>query len=124
MASEDPHVGAGAGGVDGFGERGVPEPPEVGRAVVGQKPGRHEEEAAQVQPVGEVVEARKRHVGRADHQRDQVVAQSRERERSQEHEQHDRAVHSEQLVEHVLGHECVVGDDQLRPDAFSQQAGE
>ena len=35
--AEDPHVGAGTGGVDGFGERGVAEPPEVGRAVVGQE---------------------------------------------------------------------------------------
>ncbi len=89
-----------------------------------RKLGRQEQEAAEVQPVGEVVEAGERHVGRADHQRDQVVAQTGEGERTEEDEQHDRAVHREQLVVDVLGHEVVVRHDELGADALGQQPGE
>jgi hypothetical protein len=105
--ADDPHVGARPGGVDGLGERRVAEPAEVGGAVVGQEAEQEDQEAAQVQPVGEVVEAGEGHVRRADLERDDVVRQA-EGEGAEEDEQHDRAVHREQLVERVEGDEVVV----------------
>ena len=44
------------------------------------------------------VEPRKRQVARADHERDQEVAQDRRNRRDQKEEDHDDAVHREQAV--------------------------
>ena len=54
--------------------------------------------AEEVQPVGEHVEARERDVGRTDLQRHQGVGEAGEQWGGEE-QQHDRAVHREQLVE-------------------------
>ena len=53
--------------------------------------------AEQEEPVGEHVQPRERHVGRADLQRHDHVGEADE-QRRREHQQHDRAVHREQLV--------------------------
>ena len=62
-----------------------------------RKPDEHREAAEQVEPVRERVEARERHVAGADLQRHEVVRQA-EGERPEEQEQHDAAVHREELV--------------------------
>ena len=91
--------------------RSVPAPGELSRVVerrVGvqpksaappgvRKPDTVDERAEQVQPVGEGVQPRERDVGRADLQRQHQVGE-REHDRRREEQQHDRAVHGEQLV--------------------------
>jgi hypothetical protein len=121
--ADDPHVGTWAGGVDGLGERGVAEPAEVGGTVVGEEAGAHDHEATEVQPVRQVVEAGERHVRRPDLQRDDVVGQT-EGEGAQEDEEHDRAVHRQELVVDARLDEVVVGDDQLAAHHLGHEAGE
>ena len=62
-----------------------------------RKPAAGDEAAEEVQPVGEHVQPRERDVGRADLQRHDRVGEAGE-QRRREQQQHDRAVHGEQLV--------------------------
>ena len=62
-----------------------------------KNPADGDDRAEQVEPVGERVQARERHVGRADLQRHRHVRESGE-QRRREQQQHDRAVHREELV--------------------------
>ena len=112
-----------AGGVDGFGEGGVGEPAPVGGARRGEEARGHGDAAAQEQPVGEGVEPGEGHVGRADLQRHQVVGHA-EPERAEEQEQHDAAVHGEELVVGLQAHEVVVGHRQLDPHEHRHGAGD
>ena len=95
--AHDPQVGAGAGRVHRVGQRGVGEPAEVRRAARGEEAGHHDQAAEQEQPVGEGVQPRERDVRRADLQRHDVVREA-EQDRRRVEQQHDRAVHGEQLV--------------------------
>src|ERR1019366_4695235 len=60
-------------------------------------------------PEAEGVQPREGHVTRADHQRDQIIAEAEEDRHSYE-EDHGGAVHGEQLIEDLRRHEVVVGD--------------
>ena len=79
------------------GQRRVERPADVGRAARGEEAGHRHQRAEQVQPVRERVQPRERDVGRADLQRQHQVGE-REHDRRREEQQHDRAVHREQLV--------------------------
>ena len=76
---------------------------------------RHVEDdpAGEQQPVGEGVQAREGHVARADHQRQEVVAQAGHH-RHDEQEDHRRPVHREQLVVGLRSDQVVVRDAQLQ----------
>ena len=70
----------------------------------GQEAAQHHDAGEQRQPVAEGVEPRERHVAGADLQRHEVVGQP-EGERADEQQQHDRAVHREELVVDVRAHQ-------------------
>ena len=95
--AEDPQVAAETGAVDRVAERDVGEPPGGRRPVRGEEAGGGDEPAEEVEPVREHVQPREGDVGAADLQRHQRVGEGRE-ERGSEEQQHDRAVHREQLV--------------------------
>ena len=84
------------------GQRGVRQPTEGCSALRGEESGDGDEATEVEEPVGEGVQTRERHVGSADLQRHEHVRETRE-ERGREHEQHDRAVHREQLVVLLFG---------------------
>jgi hypothetical protein len=65
------------------------------------------------QPERPVVQARERHVGRADHHRDLPVREADEH-RHDRAEHHDQAVHGGELVEAVRVEELQPGREQLR----------
>ena len=79
------------------GQRRVGGPAEGGRAVRGEEAGGGDDGAEEVQPVGEGVQPRERDVRRADLQRQHEVGEPEHDGRRIE-QQHDRAVHGEQLV--------------------------
>ncbi len=95
--ADDPEVGAVARGVERVRQRRVGEPAEAGGAARDEEPGHDHRAAEEEQPVGEGVEPRERHVGRPDLQRHDVVREA-EQDRRRVQQQHDRAVHGEQLV--------------------------
>ena len=95
-------------------ERRVAEPTTVGRAAERER--RVEEEPAEREdPEAEHVEARERDVARADHQRDEVVAE-RGRDRHPEQEHHRGAVHREELVVTRRAEDRAVRLRELQPD--------
>ena len=112
--AHDPHVGADAGRVDRAGQRGVRVPAERRRAARGQEAGQQDQPAEGEHVVAEQVEPRERHVGRADLQRDQLVREPDEQRRA-EQQQHQGAVHGEQLVVLLIGHDVLVRAEQLDP---------
>ena len=112
--AHDPQVTTGPGAVDGVGERGVGRPAEVGRAAGGDEAGHADQPAEQEQPEREGVQPRERHVGRADLQRQHQVGEA-EDDRGRIKQQHDRAVHGEQLVELLVGQELQTRSGQLGP---------
>ena len=95
--THDPQVAAGAGRVDGVGQRRVGGPAEVGGAAGGDEAGDRDHRAEQEQPERERVQPRERDVGRADLQRQHQVGEA-EHDRGRVEQQHHRAVHGEQLV--------------------------
>ena len=121
--ADDPEVGARARRVDGFGQRRISEPSEVGRAARGEESRDHHQAAAEVEPVGQGVEPGKGHVRCADLQRHEVVGQP-EGEGPGEEEHHDAAVHGEELVVGVAVDDVVVGNGQLGPHDLRQHSGE
>ncbi|MCY1425588.1 hypothetical protein D9M71_413790 [compost metagenome] len=63
-----------------------------------EKAGEQHDHREQVEPVAEHVDVGEHHVPRADHQRDQVVAETAEEQRGQQVDHHDHAVHGHRLV--------------------------
>ena len=113
MQSDDPEVLTHAAAVVGSGERHVPGPSGVTRAAGAEdarmRRRRHEESRVhhdateRDQPERQRVDARKRHVARADHERHHVVPEARP-DRDDPQEDHRRPVHREDLVV-LLGRE-------------------
>ena len=107
-----------AGREDLRGERRVGEPAHIrGRSGAIESAAAEiaevEQEAAEGgDPEAEGVEARERHVARADHQRDKVIAEA-EQNRHAHEEHHGGAVHGEELVEYLRRDEVIVGNGQL-----------
>jgi hypothetical protein len=122
----DPRVLAAARRVDLARERGVREPP--GLRWLPEERRVEDDPAEQQQPVGERVQARERHVARADHQRQEVVREARHH-RHHEQEDHRRAVEREELVVALRRQQVVVRRAELeahqqRLDAADQEEGE
>ncbi len=118
--AHDPQVRADAGAVLGAVERRVGEPAEVGRAVRGEEAEDGDQRAEQVEPVGERVQPGEGDVGGAELQRHDPVGEPGE-QRGREHQQHDRAVHGEELVELLVGEELQPGAGQLDPHQHRHQ---
>ena len=90
----------------------------------GEEAGERDEAAEQEEPEREGVEARERDVRRADLQRHDDIGEARE-ERGGEHQQHDRAVHGEQLVVLLLRLDDLhPGLEQLEPDEQRHDAAD
>ena len=121
--AHDPHVGADAGRVDRAGQRGVGVPAERRGAARGEEAGQQDQPAEREHVVAQQVEPRERHVGRADLQRQQLVREPDE-QRGGEQQQHERAVHGEQLVVLLVGHDVVVRAEQLDPHDERHDAGD
>ena len=100
------------GRVGGVAERGVGVPAEVGGAARSGEAAHHGEPAEQEQPVGQRVQPREAHVRGADLQRQHQVGE-REQHGRREQQQHDRAVHGEQLVVLLQAEELQPGPGQL-----------
>ena len=103
-------------------QRRVTGPARARRAAVGEEAREDDEPAEEEEPVRERVQAREGHVLRADHERDEVVAEAGE-DRDDEEEDHHRPVHGEQLVVRVPGDEVVVRLGQLRAYEQPHNAG-
>ncbi|MPM67444.1 hypothetical protein SDC9_114366 [bioreactor metagenome] len=109
-----PQVTAGTRGVDGVRQRRVREPAEARRALGGEEAEAGGDRAEHVQPVGEGVQPRESDVGGTDLERHQRVGEAGERRR-REHQQHDRAVHGEELVVGLVVQVLQTRVRQLRP---------
>ena len=119
----DPEVGAVAGAAADLGQRRVRRPSEARGAVGREEAGEHREAAEQVEPVRQRVQPRERHVAGADVQRHEVVGQP-ERERPEEEEQHDAAVHREELVVRALRNQVAVRAVELHADDLGERAAD
>ena len=97
------------------GQRRVRIPAERGGAARREEAGEQDDAAEREQVVAQQVEPRERDVGRADLQRHQLVREPDEHRR-REQQQHDRAVHGEQLVVLLVGDDRVVRAERLDPD--------
>ena len=114
-----PEVTADLWGVADAREGGVGGPAERGGPAGGGEPGHGDQRAEQVQPVGEGVEPGERDVGGADLQRDDEVGEPEDDGGGVE-QQHDRAVHGEQLVVLLRGEELHAGLGQFGPHQQGQ----
>ncbi len=121
--THDPHVGTDTRRTDRVRQRGVGEPAEVGRTLRGEEAADGDQRAEEVQPVREHVQPRERHVGRADLQRHDPVREPCE-QRRREHQQHDRAVHRERLVELLVRHDLRTRTGQLRAHEEREKAAD
>ncbi len=109
----DPGVDTAGWKVGGAGERHRRDPARLGWAPEDRRV--EHDAAGEEQPVGERVQPREGHVARADHQRDEVVAEARQH-RHDEQEDHRRPVHREELVVDLRADERVVRLAKLQAD--------
>jgi hypothetical protein len=121
--THDPQVTACAGRVDRIGQRGVGGPAEVGGATGGDEAGHTDHRAEQEEPERECVESRECHVRGTDLQRQHQVGEP-EHDRRRIEQQHDRAVHGEQLVVLLVGQELQSGRGQFGAHQQRQQAAD
>ena len=97
------------------GQRRVGVPAELRRAAWRQEAHEEDDPAEREQVVAQQVEPGEGHVGRADLQRHELVREPDE-QRRREQQQHDRAVHGEQLVVLRVGDDRLVRPQELDPD--------
>ena len=90
------------------GERYVGGPAEICRTTRCYESGGRDQAAEEIEPVAEGVESRETHVRRPDLQWHEVVGESEEH-RGRVQQEHDRAVHGEQLVVLLVGQDCIPG---------------
>jgi hypothetical protein len=119
----DPQVPAGPRRVGRAGKRRVGVPPPGRAAARGQQAEQQDQAAEEEQVVAEQVQPGKCHVGRADLQRHHHVREADEK-RGGEQQQHQGAVHGEQLVVDLVGHEVLVRAQQLDPDQESHHTAD
>src|SRR5581483_6150853 len=70
------------------------------------------------------IQPREREIARADHERQQEIAERRRDRRYEEKPYHDHAVERERLVVRVRAHEIAVRRDELEPDQRRGNAAE
>jgi hypothetical protein len=120
--AEHPEVAADARAERRARERRVRRPSERGRALRREEPGDRDERAEEVEPVGQCVQARERDIRGTDLEGHRDVGEARE-QRRREHQQHDRAVHREQLVVRLVGrHDVEARREQLHADDECEHA--
>ena len=78
--------------------RRIERPARAGRSARHEEAGDQHQHRQQVDPVAQHVHVGEHHVPRAEHQRDQVVAEAAEEQRGQQVDHHDHAVHGDELV--------------------------
>ena len=94
-----------------------------GGAAGGEEREAEDEPGERVEPVRQGVQAGERHVGRADHERHEEVAEPGE-DRDDDEEHHPRPVHRDDLVVGVARHDAAVGVRELRADQQREEAGD
>ena len=104
-------------------ERHVEGPAAIRRAARRHEAGRSGQRAEEVEPVGERVEPRERDIRRADLQRQDQIGEGEDEWRREE-QQHDRAVHREQLVVLLRRQELHARPGQLRAHEQGHEAAE
>ena len=85
--------------------RRVERPARAGRPAGREEAGDQDQHREQIDPVAQHVDIGKDHVARADHQRDQVVAEAAEEQRGEQVDHHDHPVHGDELVVGLGGDE-------------------
>ena len=80
-------------GRDGRGQRRIGGPARLRRAAGNEEAHQHHHAAEEISLIAGHVDARKRHVRRANHQRHDVIAKRGERQRHDAQKHHDRPVH-------------------------------
>ncbi len=116
---DDAPVVAGRAGQDRL--RRIQRPASAGRPARHEEAGQQHDHRQQVDPEAQHVQEREHHVARADHQRDQVVAEAAEKQRGQQIDHHDHAVHGHVLVVRVRVDEIeATGKAQLHPHQVRQ----
>ncbi len=118
-----PDVATEARRVDAAAQRGVAEPAERRCSAGGEEARHHRQAATEKQPVAKEVEPGEGHVVGPDLQRHHVVGQP-EGERPDEQEQHQAAVHGEDLVVRVVGHQIQFRLGQLAAHHPGEHAGD
>ncbi len=78
--------------------RRIQRPTGAGGATGYEEAGHQHQHRQQIDPEAQHVHVREHHVARADHQRDQVVAEAAEKQRRQQVDHHDHSVHRHELV--------------------------
>ncbi len=122
MQREQRAVHAGAGLEGGVGQRRIQRP--AGAGFTHQQAGQDQHEGRGQQPEADVVEAREGHVRRADHQRDEPVAEAADQRGHDREEDHDQAVRRDDGVPFLPGRdERVARGLQLRPHDDRTAAG-
>ena len=109
--------------MQGTGQRGITRPSEVGGTSGGEESGYGDERTEEVQPVAECVQSRERHIRCADLQGKYVVREA-EDDRSGIEQQHDRAVHGEELVVLLVREKLKTGDGKFGPDQQGHQSAQ
>jgi hypothetical protein len=126
--SQGPHVGAGAGRVCGVGEGSVGGPSEVGCTLWESESAQCDSRSEDEQPEAQCVEPGEGNIGGTDLQGQDDVREADDHG-SGVHQQHDCAVHGEQLVVLLSGQELEPGFGQLcahqqRHQAADEKEGE
>jgi hypothetical protein len=101
-------------------QRRIGGPARLRRAAGNEKAHQHHDAAEHVALVARHVHAGKRHVRRADHQRHDVIAERRERQRHDSQKHHDRPVHRAEGIVKVGGQRATGRD--LAEGFFQQPA--
>ena len=111
-----------SGRVSFFAERRVTEPARA-RRMSGNKAEVEKNAAKQEDPEAEGVQPRQRHIAGADHQRRQIVRETKQ-QRHDDQENHRRPVHREDLVVRIRTQKRIAGPRELNPNQQRFDAAE
>ena len=115
---------AGPGRADVRGERRIGGPARASRAEIGEEGGEDEQLREEEGPERVHVQLRECHVARADHERDEEVAEAADEHRGHGEEDHDQAVGGEDLlVGRRTDHPAVLAEEKLA-DHWDRAVGE
>lgn len=78
--------------------RRIERPASARRPARREETGDQHEDREQVEPIAQHVRIGKHHVARAEHQRDQIIAETAEKQRGKQVNHHDHAVHGDELI--------------------------
>ena len=117
---EDRQIHRHAGGAGAGRQRRIDRPSDTGTAIHdgGQQ---QQDEGRRQQPEGNIVHSRKRHVGRADHDRNKPVAETADQSRHDHEKDHDQAVgRGEHVPDMPVFHILNAGLHQLHAHVYGQ----